>query len=326
MRFATSLVLLVGFVGLSSFADEVIQVKPQVGCACSNRGLILPHDIKDRHAKSWARHRHHLEAMPHADVTSFDCRTAGWVPDFDNQGQCGSCWIFSGADTIAAAFIKGNYGRLTISKQQLLDCHFRDGCSGGFPEDVAKVAKSQGVVTDVDYGVSYRASPGQCKKIDPSKILKIADYGFCSQGDGVASYADFKKCMLKYGVISLCYDADGTPQSGPNGPVWKGTGGRNIDHAIKAIAFDDSKSPKGAVLCWNQWFGDDRDYWWAEWGANGIGNSAMWVSVDPLPGPGPGPTPAGGYPNPWILAEVYAITGLSLAALAKRGASKTLAI
>lgn len=245
-------------------------------------GLVVPHDVKDRHAKSWAKHGHWLKALPWAPA-SFDCRTVGWMPDFDDQGNCGSCHMFSGADTCASAFIKAGYGsKLTISKQQILDCNYRDACGGGWPEDTVKIIRDKGGVTDADYGVTYHASPGTCKKLDPSKYIKIADYGFCSQADGVADWEDFKSCMVAKGVISICYDASGTPSSGENGPVWKGTGGRNVNHAIKSVAYKEEGGQK-LVLCWNQWNAGGADLFWAVWGANELGTSALWASATPLP-------------------------------------------
>ncbi len=248
-------------------------------------GLILPPNFKQIIAASYARHQKTLKALPTVTATKFDCREMGWVSDFDNQGNCGSCWVFSGADPIACAMRKAGYGKVNISKQQLIDCHFRGACNGGWPEDIAKVAKSTGVVTDDDYGVPYHAGPGQCKSIDASKVHKIADYGFVGDSDGVPSYQAMKDCMVKFGVLSVCYDASGTPSSGEDGPVWKGTGGRGVNHAIKAIAFDDSKSPKGAILCWNQWNNGPKDLFWCEWGANQMGTATMWVTAVPLPTP-----------------------------------------
>ena len=289
-RFLFPFIAILGIASASLAQEQVFQT-----------GLVVPADIKARHAKSWAKHGRVLKAMPQVTATKFDCREMGWVPDPNNQGNCGSCWVFSGADAAASAFRKAGYGaKLNISKQQLLDCQFRSACNGGWPEDVAKVAMTAGLVTDEDYGEPYKARPGTCKQVDSSKVLKLIDYGFCSQADGVAKYEDFKNCMVKYGVISICYASSGTPSGGENGPIWKGNGSRNIDHAIKAIAFDDARSPKGAVLCWNQWHGGSGDLFWAEWGANGIGTSAMWclakqIQPDPIP-PGPTPPTPGGVP------------------------------
>lgn len=255
------------------------------------KGLIIPKDIKERHAKSWARHKHVLKALPSATVDKFDCREMGWMPAFDDQGQCGDCWVFSGADPIAAACIKAGYGKnITISKQQLLDCHFQDACGGGWPEDVAKVAKQYGVVTDEVYGKQYNANPGSCKSFDKSKLIMLSDYGFVGESDGVPDFDAFCDCMVKFGVISVCYDASGTPDSGEDGPVWNGNGGRSVDHAIKAIAFDRTKK---AILCWNQWYNGKQDLFWCKWGANQMGTSAMWVSMTPLPPPPPPVCPTG---------------------------------
>ncbi len=200
-----------------------------------------------------------------------------------------NCWVFSGVDPCCAALYKA--GKLkspqTLSKQMALDCYFRDACGGGWPEDAINAVKASGVATDQDYPTAYHANPGSCKTVDPSKILKVLQSGYVAQ-NGNATYQQLKDAMVRYGVLSICYDADDTPTGPPDKTkVWKGSGGRSIDHAIKVIAFDDSLSPKGAILCWNQWYNDNRDLWWAEYGANGLGDSLMWVDAGDAPTPVP---------------------------------------
>ncbi len=259
------------------------------------RGLVKPADLDARIAASWAKHGKKLKALPTVTATSFDCRDMGWVPPFDDQGSCGDCWVFSGIDPCCAALYKA--GKLkapqTLSKQMALDCNFRDACGGGWPEDAAKYVRDHGVATDADYPTPYHAGPGTCKSVDPSKIQKVLEIGFVAQ-NGNATYQQLKDAMVKYGVLSICYDAGGTPTGPPDkAKVWKGNGGTSIDHAIKVIAFDDSLSPRGAILCWNQWYNDNRDLWWAEYGANGLGDSLMFVDAgEPLPPPPP-PVPDG---------------------------------
>ncbi len=259
------------------------------------KGLVKPADLDARVAASWAKHGKKLKALPTVTATSFDCRDMGWVPPFDDQGSCGDCWVFSGVDPCCAALYKA--GKLkapqTLSKQMALDCNFRDACGGGWPEDAAKYVRDHGVATDADYPTPYHAGPGTCKSVDPSKIYKVIEIGFVAQ-NGNATYQQLKDAMVKYGVLSICYDAGGTPTGPPDkAKVWKGNGGRSIDHAIKVIAFDDSLSSKGAILCWNQWYNDNRDLWWAEYGANGLGDSLMFVDAgEPLPPPPP-PVPDG---------------------------------
>ncbi len=258
------------------------------------KGLVKPADLDARIKASWAKHGRKLMALPTVTATSFDCRQMGWVPPADNQGQCGDCWVFSGVDPCAAAFYKS--GKLkagqTLSKQMALDCKFRDACGGGWPEDAINWIRDSGCATDADYGVPYHEGPGTCKSVDASKLLKIKACGYVSATSGMASYQELKNAMVAYGVLSICYDASGTPVGPPStSKVWKGTGGRSVDHAIKCVGFDDTLGSKGAILCWNQWYGDDRDFWWAEYGANELGDSLMWVDAGDPPIPPVPPVP-----------------------------------
>jgi hypothetical protein len=56
-----------------------------------------------------------------------------------NQGDCGCCWAFALADTLAdrAMLASGGRFRHGLSVQQLLTCFDRTGCDGGSPEDAA---------------------------------------------------------------------------------------------------------------------------------------------------------------------------------------------
>lgn len=55
-----------------------------------------------------------------------------------NQGDCGSCWVFSVCDMLSdrAMITSGGLFDKNLSVQQLLSCFDRDGCDGGSPEDL----------------------------------------------------------------------------------------------------------------------------------------------------------------------------------------------
>jgi C1A family cysteine protease len=72
-----------------------------------HKGLKHPKNIKEMIAHSWARHKHHLSKLPKVTAPSWDCRTLGIVPPIVDQGQCGSCWDFSGTGVCTSAMIQG---------------------------------------------------------------------------------------------------------------------------------------------------------------------------------------------------------------------------
>merc|ERR1719327_351544 len=60
--------------------------------------------------------------------------TKNWASrtDMRNQGTCGSCWTFSTATTLRAAFIQQHgYDPGKLSTQFLVDCVSRETCQGG---------------------------------------------------------------------------------------------------------------------------------------------------------------------------------------------------
>ena len=49
-----------------------------------------------------------------------------------NQGQCGSCWVFSMTDALESVLAVGNGWTQTMSEQQIFDCNtWSSGCQGG---------------------------------------------------------------------------------------------------------------------------------------------------------------------------------------------------
>ena len=84
-----------------------------------------------------------------------DWRENGAVGPIKNQGGCGSCWTFSTAVTLEAAYYlkKGDY--VPLSEQQMVDCagdKYGDyGCGGGFPGFAMLYTDDQPLMTEEDY-------------------------------------------------------------------------------------------------------------------------------------------------------------------------------
>jgi len=277
------------------------------------RGLVVPADIKARIKASHDRHGRRLAAaaVAFSSVSQYDGRSL--VGPIKDQGQCGSCYSFSGLGACEVALNKA--GRLTpaqqLSEQQFGDCvRGRDFCEGGWPEEVCKYAKEHGLALTSDYG-PYRERPGQCKKV--SEYYQIDDYGYVGSDDGVPPYAAFKAAMLQYGPLSICVAADDAFAQIRPGQVFMGSGSRQVNHAIMAVGFDDTKAAgKPAILVRNSWGTSwaDGGYAWVAYGANQCGYAALWCSVTALPPANPLtvnlPPASGAVGSPVTLSPVVA--------------------
>ncbi len=285
-RLITSLFIL-GAPLLAGMTPEP-QEKPKPQPVKYGRGYVRPPAAVRAKAlaRDIQRNGHRVKALPNTTAAQFDCATAfGNVPPIKDQGQCGSCFVFSGTDTAEMALMKG--GVITVSggglaEQFIMDCH-RDlgGCDGGWETDVLDVAMQTGIPLTSDYG-PYKASSGACK--GGAKLYKIAAWGYCdtANADGVAQTQLIKNAMAQYGPISVAVDA--SQFDSYNGGVLGGTG-HSINHAVILVGWDDSKGAKGAWKLRNQWgvgWGI-QGYMWIEYGAFDIGTDAAWASAGALP-------------------------------------------
>ena len=94
---------------------------------------------------------------------AFDARTE-WgakcksVVTIRNQGDCGGCWAFSAAETLAdrtciadaqSAAPTGAYANLTLSPEYVMDCDTTDaGCGGGLLDDAWRYLVKKGAVEE----------------------------------------------------------------------------------------------------------------------------------------------------------------------------------
>ncbi|XP_061707823.1 uncharacterized protein LOC133518209 [Cydia pomonella] len=106
----------------------------------------------------------------------WDWREHGVVTHVKNQGECGSCWIFSATGAIESQYAIKHNKSLAFSEQQSLDCikeeelegFQRDNCEGGFPGSVMAYHEIFGVVLEKDY--PYTGKQTTCTE-DPKKVI-----------------------------------------------------------------------------------------------------------------------------------------------------------
>ena len=110
-----------------------------------------------------------LSALP----TTWDWRTKGVVSQIRDQGQCGSCWAFSGTSTLESAIAIKTGVLNDLSEQQGVDCSTvkegwkNMGCNGGWYYDLWDYVKSNGGLTSEScypYTSGVTKSTVTCKK------------------------------------------------------------------------------------------------------------------------------------------------------------------
>lgn len=300
MRLFLFPIMLANLVGLASLpASTAGQAKK----AAHPRGRVAPTPavLKARHEAAFARHGHRMRGIPKTAAVSFDCQvTFGNELPENDQGQCGDCFGVSSADACSMALIKagvlpydGTTGRL--SSQFGLDSGaFVGGCNGGDEAQVIDYLKTNGFPLTSDYG-PYVGGPQRLKPIAGMTMYKIADWGYCtpSQEDGIANTQDIKNAMVRYGPISVAFDAGECDDY--QWPQTMRGRGRNVDHAVLCVGWDDNHDngdgTKGAFIGKNQWgrgFGElGTNRFWIKYGADSWGTEAIWMSASASPLPIP---------------------------------------
>lgn len=262
--------------------------------------------VKSKQYGAWLRRVYKAITPP----ASWDSRTKGWVPPIEDQGQCGSCWDFSGTGMVNIAYATAGYpggaSAWVFSPQYTLDCGQNGGCGGDDNTTVLDSAKSKGLPLTKDYG-TYTAREGRCKWSASMSLHKIDDWAYCdpSAEQGICDPGYIKAAIMLNGSVG-CAVAAGNGWDSYSGGVYNGSGNREIDHDVILIGWDDAKSTTSGKTVWlmrNSWGASwgDQGYMWITEGADQIGTAAVWCSVHlpvppppgptPPPGPGPGPTP-----------------------------------
>lgn len=275
------------------------------------RGRIEPPNLDHLRRLSHARHARRLLGLMSIPLPpTWDSRAQGWIGPVKDQGNCGSCWDFSGTGVVEIACnqagIGGGPNAFVLSEEYTLDCGDNGGCGGDDNTTVLAWAKATGLPLTSAYGPyvykdgSTVLSPltnstaGRCKYKTSETLYKIQDWGFAdsSGGSGVTPIADIKASIVAHGCVGAAIAADNAFMNNPAGKVFLGSGSKDIDHDIILIGWDDTKGPSGAWLLRNSWGSSwcDNGYCWIAYGANQVGTEAVFAIAPASPTP-PGPIP-----------------------------------
>jgi C1A family cysteine protease len=261
-----------------------------------------------------------LDALGDATEKKWDSREHGWVGPVKNQGNCGSCWDFSGTFVVEAALYKSGLlkNHEPLSEQYTLNCYRNGGCSGDDNTTVLKHAQHTGLPLTADYG-PYTAREGSCNLKPSVKLYKVEDWGLADGDVGyesVGSTQKIKNAIKAHGVVGCAIAADTAFMNSRPGTPFQGRS-RSINHDVALVGWDDTLVPgKTTWILRNSWGTDwcDGGYSLIVEGANMVGTEPVFAvvkSVDPPPPP-PGPE-AGAFPV-WLAIALAAVAGAAAGA------------
>jgi len=188
---------------------------------------------------------------------SFDWSSYGAVTDVKNQGQCGSCWTFSAAETVESVCKIAGYDLTTLSEQQIVDCDSSDdGCSGGYMKNCWEYVVSAGGL-ETEYTYPYEAEQGTCQFESSSIQCAVSNWEWVTYDSDEDEMLSF---LYENSPMSICADAS-TWSTYDGGVVTSNSGcGDSIDHCIQITGY---QSMSGYDV-WNV-----RNSWGDDWGNDG---------------------------------------------------------
>jgi len=239
-----------------------------------------------------------------AAPTMKDWRGTPAVTPVKNQGQCGSCWAFSAAETVESQFnlaAESADDALELSPQQINSCVTAcDGCNGGNTGPAYEYIKSVIGLSNADYWPYTQSmiESTETKLCEPEKlaVFKGADatlagaYATVTDWNYVIPECELGACDSQDMTGLAAAAAEGPVSICVNAGAWNDyTGGiltdaacgshaaDSIDHCVQLVGYNaEAEKPYWIVRnSWSTTWGMDG-YAYLEYPANtcGLGNEA----------------------------------------------------
>lgn len=210
-----------------------------------------------------------LESLP----TSIDWRSKGVVSQIRQQGQCGSCWAFSGTSTVESAVAIKSGHLYDLSEQEAVSCaglkYGNLGCNGGMYDGLWNWAKANGGIcleTSYPYTSGTTQQTGSCQTTcTPVSGTKVSSYVDVQPNSDTALMT-----ALTVGPISIAIEADTQSFQLYHSGIYsdftgcnsnsktKGDNSQpNIDHAVVIVGYGSENGQDYYIL---------RNSWGTGWG------------------------------------------------------------
>ncbi|OQR88952.1 cysteine protease family C01A [Achlya hypogyna] len=190
---------------------------------------------------------------------SVDWTTSKCVTPVKNQGQCGSCWAFSGTGAAESAHCIATGTLLDLAEQQVVDCDtagYNQGCNGGM-EDAAItwIQKNGGLCLTKDYPYTSGSSgqSGRCKSSCTKQKLSIGATVNIKGESPLTTALDTQP-------VAVAVEAGNDVWQYYKGGVVSQCPGAQSDHAVIAVGYGSDGGKNYFKI---------RNSWGANWGEKG---------------------------------------------------------
>ena len=232
------------FMSINSFSDlDFDEFKKEFSNSYNNK-------LKIKHCKKY--------------ITNYDYNnlplTIDWsyLYDVNNQMSCGSCYAFSGVESIEGAYqIKYNQS-IILSKQQIVDCSkLNNGCDGGLYDYVFMYAMNNALCKEKDYiytsGITGETN--KCKECQG--VVKIDNCYDVEEGN----QKDLKNAVTQQ-PVSIAIAVNSYFQHYSSGIITdiEKCPPEDLNHAVLITGYGE----ENGVKYWNV-----MNSWGKEWGENG---------------------------------------------------------
>jgi len=222
---------------------------------------------------------------------SFDWRNhdGDWLTSVKNQGNCGSCWIFSATAQIESWWKIYNDSPLTeidLSEQHVLSCVATGNCEqGGYIEDALDYAVYYGIPDETCFpyaGRDDKLCSESCADWQ-SRAESIAGWGYITLQEPTVE--NIKNALMYHPVSAsyIVYEDFYWYSGGVYEYAW---GQRLTGHAVLIVGWNDADSSWTCKNSWGPYWGENG-YFRIKWGNCGIGKYMPFIydevlNVNPL--------------------------------------------